>query len=167
MRDVAGAFARNKSDLAFHGSRPGTHDIADSFRCGCTAYRAGIHRGFSLGDGCRQRVTSRVSAGAAVVAGQFGTNRYFPFIHFNSEFLPCENQTRTDADSDDRNDQCGCQNDIHSFTPPQCGSPPKPINAMDISAAAIMTIGAPRSGAGRSFSLIRERIPASRIMAMV
>ena len=168
---VAGALAADERDLAFQNFRVCAHDAADLCRDRRAADGADVDRRFSGDDRRGSRVAAREYAGAAVVAGQAFADFRFTLVDRDVEFLAEEDQTETDENTD-HGDHDGCVQDRHTHAPPSVdlmtGSRTlKPMNAIAISAAASRTTGAPRSGRGRSLSLMRERMPASSTIAIV
>ena len=84
---VAGAGALDEGHLLVGGSAGNAHDGADLLRRGSAAHRTCAHVGLARRDGLGQGVTARVSAAAAVVAGQLVADQNLSLIHFHFKLL--------------------------------------------------------------------------------
>ena len=72
------------------------YNLGNFSRAGRSAYGTGIHRRLALKDRFGQAVAAGITAAAAVVAGQAGTDRLLLFIDLHSENIAGHTQKQAD-----------------------------------------------------------------------
>ena len=118
---LTGARTFYKGHLVYLLSCIHAHDLTDLGRHRSAAYRTGIHRSLAGRDGRRQSGTSRISAAAAVIAGQHTQDCFFFFIYFYRKLFVCQSKEDTDEQPstayNDRSQNNSCH--THAHLPPK------------------------------------------------
>ena len=107
---VAGAGTSDKCDIFLGSACLNAHDLRNLCGNGSAADRTFVYRCFALRDRGGKAVTTRISAGTAVIAGEASADFGFLGIDFDRELITCKYKHNADKKTnhrkqDDRNNQ--------------------------------------------------------------